>query len=336
MNRSRRRLFVGLGVLAVVIGVAGGIWAWVLGQIRPSAGGAPVTVVVTSGESLSSLTPTLARDKVIGSKLVFRAYLHDHPGARVIAGTYTLAQHEPYSQILATLSKGPQLVRLVIPEGFSLSQIAAAVGQIPGHSAAGFTAEAKSGQVTSAYEPPGSDNLEGLLFPATYTFAPDTSDRAILGMMVSAFDQEAASIGLSAGSAKIGYTPYQVVTVASIVIKEANTSADMGKVARVIYNRLAQSMALDMDSTVVYANGGLSLAGAPGMIDPNSPYNTYNTKGLPPTPIASPGTEALDAALNPTPGNWLYFEVVHGVTRFCATYACQQANVALANSPPST
>ncbi len=335
MRKAHRRgLYVGLGVLALLIGLAGGTWAWVLGQVRSSAGGAPVTVVVPAGEGLSSLAPTLSKDGVIGSTFVFRNYLRAHGAPTIDAGTYVLARHEPYAQILSTLSKGPPLVHLVIPEGFSLAQIAARVGQIPGHSASGFLAEARSGQVTSPYEPGGADNLEGLLFPATYSFPASTSDQAILQMMVSAFDQEATSINLAQGAAKVGVTPYQAVIVASLVIKEANAPTDMAKVARVIYNRLAQGMALDIDATVVYANGGKPLTQDAKYVDPNSPYNSYEVKGLPPTPIASPGIEALDAALHPTPGNWLYFVVVNqdGAEAFCHSYSCQLANEAKAQS----
>jgi UPF0755 protein len=325
---------VGLGVLALVIAIAGGAWAWVLGQVHSSPGGAPVTVVVRNGEGLSALAPTLSKDGVINSTLVFRTYLRAHGAPTIGAGTYVLARHEPYAQILSTLAKGPQLVRLVIPEGYSIAQIAAKVGQIPGHSASAFLAEARSGQVSSPYEPAGADNLEGLLFPATYTFPASTSDQAILQMMVNAFDQEAASINLAHGAANIGITPYQAVIVASLVVKEAKTPSDMGKVARVIYNRLAQGMALDIDATVVYANGGHPLTQDAKNVDPSSPYNTYNVMGLPPTPIASPGLQSLDAALYPTPGNWLYFVVVNqnGSEAFCQSYSCQLANEAKAQS----
>ncbi|MGH9128169.1 MAG: endolytic transglycosylase MltG [Acidimicrobiales bacterium] len=197
---------------------------------------------------------------MVGSALVFRGYLHQHGGTQIVAGTYVLHKHEPYAQIEATLAKGPSLVRLVVPEGYSVAQIAARVGQVSGHSAAQFLAEARSGQVTSPYEPPDTDNLEGLLFPATYTFAARTSDKAILQMMVNAFDQQAASIGLDKAAADIGVTPYQAVIVASLVIKEAKLPGDMGKVARVIYNRKARHMPLQIDYTVIYALGGNAAA----------------------------------------------------------------------------
>lgn len=326
-----------IGVLTLVLLVVGIAWAVLSGQIDGSAGGAAVTVDVPAGEGVSALAPTLAKDGVISSTFVFRAYLHSKSGVSVEAGTYVLHRHEAYSDILVTLRKGPQLVKLVIPEGFSLAQIASAVGKVPGHSASAFLAEARSGQVTSPYEPAGTDNLEGLLFPATYKFSPGTSDEGILEMMVDAFDQRAASVGLTQAASKLGITPYQAITVASLVIKEAKSSTDMGKVSRVIYNRLSDGMPLQIDYTVIYAAGGNPdvLDGkSPADVDPDSAYNTYTHSGLPPAPIASPGLVALDAALNPTAGNWLYYVVVskNGSEAFCATYACQEANVAKAQS----
>lgn len=337
-RRARRGLAIFVLVAALVLGVAGGAWAWVLGQIHPSGGGAAVTVEVPAGEGLSGLAPTLAKDGVIGNTIVFKGYLHTKGHLpTILAGAYVLHRHEPYSAILATLAKGPPKERLVIPEGFTLAQIAARVGQLPGQSAASFLAVARSGVVTSPYEPPGTDNLEGLLFPATYTFSAGTSDRAILQMMVTAFDQEAAAVGLSAGAAKLGITPYQAVIVASLVIEEAKLPGDMGKVAQVIYNRLKAGMKLQIDYTVIYALGGnaAALAGhSPANVATNSPYNTYVVTGLPPTPIASPGVAALDAALNPTPGPWLYYVVVaaNGKEGFSATYAGQLANIAKAQA----
>jgi UPF0755 protein len=331
-RRPRRGLLVVVLVGAVVLGIGGGVWAWVLGQIHQSAGGADVTVVVPPGEGLSALAPTLAKDGVISSTLVFKGYLHTKGHLpTVVAGTYVLHRHEPYSALLAALAKGPPTERLVIPEGFNLAQIAARVGQLPGQSAANFLAVARSGVVTSPYEPPGTTNLEGLLFPATYSFAIGTPDATILRMMVSAFDKEAASVGLQQGAAKLKITPYQAVIVASLVIQEAKPP-DMAKVAEVIYNRMQAGMPLQFDSTVLYAVGGNRAALAGGNlqnVDPTSPYNTYVVKGLPPTPIASPGLLALTAALHPAAGKLAYFVTFPGGRDvFSATYAGQLANQA--------
>ena len=175
-------------------------------------------------------------------------------------------------------------------------------------------------------------SLEGLLAPGTYIVRPGETDHDLLVAMVDRFDAQAARIGLAAGAQVLGFTPYQVITIASIVEKEGVLIKNMGPVARVVYNRLDRSMPLQMDSTVLYALGrdGGPVTGAD--LKSASPYNTYLNKGLPPTPTCFPSEAALDAALHPPAGSWLYFVVVaqDGTEAFSDTYAGQQANEALA------
>lgn len=333
----RRRLIVA-AVVVIVIGVVVG-WAvhWVGSQINPPRQGRTVTFTVPQGSSLSGLAPALSRHGVIGSTTVFRIYLHMEGAKPIHPGTYHLHQHEAYKTLLATLAKGPPMMSLTVPEGLTLAQVAARVGKLPGHSAAHFLEVARSGAVRSPYEPPGTNSLEGLLFPATYSFQRSASDKAILEKMVDRFDQQAAALGIDQVAAADHITPYQAVIVASLVVREAKLPADRGKVARVVYNRLNADMPLQIDATVIYALGGNSAALAghdPANVVPKSPYNTYRVKGLPPTPIADPGLPSLKAALHPTAGPWLYYVVVakNGAEAFSSTYAGQQANIALAKS----
>lgn len=122
---------------------------------------------------------------------------------------------------------------------------------------------------------------------------------------------------------------YQTVTIASLVQAEAATKADMGKVARVVFNRLERGMPLQMDSTINYALNRFTLKTTENDTRVESPYNSYQRMGLPPTPIDNPGEEAMRAALSPTPGDWLYFVTVKpGDTRFTASYAEHLRNVA--------
>jgi UPF0755 protein len=126
---------------------------------------------------------------------------------------------------------------------------------------------------------------------------------------------------------------YQAVTIASIVQAEAATKEDMGKVARVIFNRLERGMPLQMDSTINYALNRATLKTTLDDTRIDSPYNSYQRMGLPPTPIDNPGEEAVRAAISPTPGDWLYFVTVKpGDTRFTADYAEHQRNVAEFNA----
>jgi peptidoglycan lytic transglycosylase G len=321
-----------LVAFALVIG--GGLW-WIDRQVNPPGGaGRPVDVTLPAASSASQVADQLARSGVIASSFVFKLYLRVEGSESVTAGTYVLHQHQPYGQLLGALAAGPPVHRLTIPEGFTLAQIAARVGRIPGHSASSFLAEANSGAVRSPYEPPGSTSLEGLLFPDTYSVGVKDSDAQILTRMVDRFDQVASGVGLDQAATQVGLSPYQAVIVASIVEREAKLDGDRGKVARVVYNRLSKDMRLQIDSTVIYGLGGHVTSLTKAQLAEPTPYNTYLITGLPPTPIANPGVPSLQAALAPTPGPWLYYVVTSpdGGESFAATYPEQQANIKIARA----
>jgi UPF0755 protein len=174
-------------------------------------------------------------------------------------------------------------------------------------------------------------NPEGYLFPATYSVTPGETAVALLRQMVAKSVQEDKALDVAAGSHKLGLTPEQVVTVASILEYEAKRDQDYPKVARAIYNRLKAGMPIQSDATVSYANGvsGQIWTSAAQRAS-SSPYNTYQHTGLPPGPIGSPGVTTLKAAMNPTPGPWLYWVVVNlrtGRTVFSTTLAQHEAAV---------
>ncbi|CAM5610264.1 Endolytic murein transglycosylase OS=Streptomyces griseomycini OX=66895 GN=mltG PE=3 SV=1 [Streptomyces griseomycini] len=147
--------------------------------------------------------------------------------------------------------------------------------------------------------------------------------------MVDTADRKFNGAPIAAGAQRNAMNVYQAVTVASIVQAEASTKADMGKVARVIFNRLERGMPLQMDSTVNYALGRSTLRAKVTDTEVDSPYNSYERMGLPPTPIGNPGEDAMRAAINPAPGDWLYFvTVTPGDTRFTADYEEHRRNVA--------
>jgi UPF0755 protein len=190
--------------------------------------------------------------------------------------------------------------------------------------------------VHSVFSPPGSNNLEGMLGTGSYLVLPGETDLTILRLMVSRFDRDATAAGLSVTSAAaVGMTPYEVIIAASVVEKEGyHPTSNMPYVARVIDNRLAKGIPLQMDSTVLYAIGQDGGPVTAQDLKIRSPYNSYLTKGLPPTPICMPSTTALTAALHPAAGAWLYFVVVKkdGTEAFSDTFAQQLANEQLAKS----
>lgn len=338
-GRWGRRIAIGAGVLVLLAVVAGGLgllyWQ---SQVDPKGpAGSEVAVEIPVGSSTQRIASLLERDGVVGSARNFRLYVRVKGAGPFQAGSYTLRRNSSYDDVIATLDEGPKLVfeRLTVPEGLILKQVAALVGKLPGRSAEAFLAAATDGTVRSKYQPAGSTNLEGLLFPDTYNFEAKDDEHAILRRMVSAFDAAAAEAGIDDVAEGGLVDPYQAVIVASLVEREARVADDRGMVSRVIYNRLQKKMLLQVDATVIYALGRTGEKGLRVLfsdLEVDSPYNTYKNPGLPPAPIASPGAAALRAAVAPTEGPWLYYVVIDADGRhaFGTTLAEHNRNIAAA------
>ena len=331
-GRSRRRLvLVILGGLALVVLAAGFAgYRYVDAKISPSGPPGPeVQVTIPLGANRDRIATILKQAGVIDNTTVFSWYVRFEGSGDFQAGDYTLRQHQSYKEILDTLAKGSDVRpdRITIPEGFTLNQIAARVGRLPGRSAQKFLDAAASGQIRSQFQPPDNSKLEGLLFPDTYFVTPKDDEVSILRRMVEAFDQQAVAAGLPEAAQRQGLSVYQLVTVASMVEREAKVDEDRGKIASVITNRLQKKMTLDVDATLIYAVGSVDKTSP-------SPYNTYKVAGLPPTPIASPGRPSLEAAANPDTTPYLYYVIADkdGRHAFATNLADHNKNVAAARA----
>ncbi|NEA65246.1 endolytic transglycosylase MltG [Streptomyces sp. SID12488] len=230
--------------------------------------------------------------------------------------------------LLSVDSEGdPRPTSLLILEGWRSIQVYEAVDKalaLP----AGSTKKSL-GKARLKLPADAEGNPEGYLFPATYPLKEKATPESLLSFMVDTANQKFGGPPVTAGAQRNAMNVYQAVTIASIVQAEAAGKQDMGKVARVVFNRLERGMPLQMDSTINYALNRSTLKTTTDDTRLNSPYNSYQRMGLPPTPIANPGEEAMRAAINPTPGDWLYFVTVKpGDTRFTADYAEHQRNVA--------
>ncbi|MFF5703230.1 endolytic transglycosylase MltG [Streptomyces sp. NPDC012794] len=244
-------------------------------------------------------------------------------GALLLIGLATVVI-EP----LLPREQAPETPRqLLIPEGWRAAQVYAAVDralELP----AGTT---KTAVATAPLDLPAEakGNPEGYLFPATYPVTSQSTPAALLAFMVRTANQKLATKAVADGAKAHGMTPYQTATLASVIEAEADNPADMGKVSRVVHNRLAKSMPLQMDSTINYALNRTTLDTTLADTRIDHPFNSYERQGLPPTPIDSPGLRAMAAAVAPTPGNWLFFVTVKpGDTRFSATYEEHKTHVA--------
>ena len=314
-----RRLAPWVAVAIILIAIAiPGLYAYHLYQDKyhpadyAGVGTGSVTIEVQSGDTASSLAPDLLSKGVIASTRAFiLAAEHSSDPTGLEPGFFRLREHMQASLAYAALLNPANLVayKVTIPEGLRLSQIIPALAAADPHiSQAQFEQALKSPQLGLPSYAAGK--AEGYLYPDTYQFPPNSTALSVLQMLTSAFSQEADGIGLTQAAAKVHLKPAQVIIVASLVQAEGGRLQDFPKIARVIYNRLAQGMKLELDSTVMYGLGTYGILASDAQLQSDSPYNTYKHSGLPPGPIDSPGNAAIEAALNPASGDWLYFVTV--------------------------
>ncbi|MBV8385909.1 MAG: endolytic transglycosylase MltG [Acidimicrobiia bacterium] len=304
--RAGRILLIVLGVIVLLLALAG---FWVQRQISGHPHGGPVAVSIPKGSSTSAIGSLLHRHGVIGNTTVWRLYTTVKRPGPLQSGDYQFRHDENMGHVLDVLHGGTDTAvhRVTIPEGLTLREIAARVGAIPGLSADRFMAIAQSGTIHSQFQPPGSTSLEGLVFADTYFVQKGDDETKLLAKMVDNFDRQASAVGMQDAPAKAGVSTYDAIIVASLVEREAKVDEDRGMIARTIYNRLSKNMKLGIDATVEYSIGTHKPTLSNADLDTDSPYNTRKYPGLPPTPIAAVGQKSLMAALNPTPGPWLYY-----------------------------
>ena len=285
-----------------------------------------VLVEVKDGEAATDIASTLADKDVVKSAEAFTEEARNDPASVGIqVGFYEMKRKMSAKSALGILVDPDNRVRntVTIPEGYTVKQIVATLAKKTDFSVKQYN-RALANPSALGLPASANGNPEGFLFPATYELPPTATPRSVLAMMVKRYDEAASQLALAQKAKALGYTPHEVMTVASLVQAEARYDKDFTKVARVIYNRLHDGMPLQFDSTVHYAVGK---DGSVGTSDADrnssSPYNTYKVAGLPPGPIGAPGEQAIKAALNPAQGTWLYFVTTNpdtGETKFATSY----------------
>ncbi|WP_051966444.1 endolytic transglycosylase MltG [Kitasatospora mediocidica] len=287
-----------------------------------------VEISVPQGASLTRIGQLLVKNKVVASTKAFTTVAAQATGQRIQPGTYTLKRQMSAAAALTVLGNPANANGLTVPEGWRASQIYAAIDQrlkLPSGSAQYAADQHRDELGLPDY---AGGNPEGLYFPSTYSVTSDSTPLSLLQQMVKQSGVESGTDELDADAPGNGITSYQALVMASLVQGEADNPDDMAKVARVIYNRLGKGMPLQLDSTINYALGRTTLHTTVTDTKLDSPFNTYQHPGLPPTPIDSPGHDALDAVLNPAQGDWLYFVTVQpGDTRFTDSEQQHKKNV---------
>lgn len=327
---GRKFAYVGLTfVLVIFLGLGSGGF-WLINQINPPGGGSgePVTLVIPNDAGLATISRLLEEKGVVSDATIFRYYARWKDISTVRAGEYDrLHTNDSMDQVIERLDQGPippKFSEATFPEGLWLSETAAtAIETYPEMDPYEFALALTSPDTPrSRYQPEGS-SFDGFLFPATYRVEdPDRGDeQKLIDQMVKQFDTVGQEIGLENATAMLEgqagdvvITPYDAITVASLIEGEANQPAERARVARVIYNRLKLDMSLGLDASVLFALGERKTDLTVSELDVDSPYNTRKFGGLPPGPINSPGKQSLVAALNPSTeegsDGWLYYVLI--------------------------
>jgi peptidoglycan lytic transglycosylase G len=328
-------------VLALLAAVA---LVWFLASLfQPFAGPGHGRVIVSipKGASSSKIGSILSHDGVVSSGFFFnvRALL-DGKHSSLHPGRFALQRDMSYSAAIDALSKPPPrviAVKVVIPEGYTRRQIADLVSQ-DALSGSYLAATTSSPVLDPAHygAPASTHTLEGFLFPATYELSAGAPVKRLVAEQLTAFRQRFTAADRRRAHA-LGVTPYELLTVASMVEREAQTDHDRPLIAAVIYNRLREGIPLGIDATTYYAvelqKGIATYTGelTASQLKIDSPYNTRTHKGLPPTPISNPGEASIDAAAHPSHKHYLYYVAGAdgcGEQVFSDTYAQFQTNAA--------
>ena len=313
--------------------------AWfLLALFQPLKGDGSGEVVVTipRGASTGEIADLLEQEGVISSAFFFRLRASlSGEGGDFKAGEIPLREDMSYAAAIDTLADPPQpdTVTITIPEGLSRPEAERLIGD----SLRGDYTDAtvRSQRLDPAeYGGKGAKNLEGFLFPATYELKPGQPVGALVDRQLDTFERELDKVDLRYAKSK-NLTPYDVLTIASMIDREAQLPKERALVASVIYNRLSQGIPLGIDATIRFATGNWSEPLKQSELAIDSGYNTRTNQGLPPGPIGNPGLAAIQAAARPAKTDYLYYVVRpcgNGAHAFSSTDAEFQEDVARYNA----
>ena len=279
-------------------------------MLPPTSSEEVVNFEVPIGSSSRAIAKRLVEQKLIRSEYAFRIIIrHRGTGRRLRAGIYALRRDMALSHIIDEFEKGQvTLVSLTVPEGLTTPTIAQLWETTGFGTAVAFREATESPCLLKQYGLEGK-SIEGYLFPNTYKFAKGTTAEKAVEMMLNefkqrwteTFDEEARNLGL---------TQHEIVTLASVIEKEAQSKSERPRIASVFHNRLKRKWRLQADPTVLYALGNPKRLLTRADLSVDSPYNTYKHRGLPPGPIANPGIDSIIAALRPEKTDYLYFVAI--------------------------
>ena len=275
-----------------------------------------VTVVVEQGDTLESVAQKLDEAGLISSSSLFELEARFGGNATEIKpGEYQFEPGQDGEEILEALSSGETgtTYEVVIPEGLTLEQTAQKLAEQGGVSAEEFAAAARETDYEYAFlDDPAIESTEGFLFPKKYEFQDDASAEEIVDRLLEQYLIETQSLDFATTQKRLNLTEYEILTTASLIEKEAAGPEEQPVVASVIYNRIRARIPIQVDATILYALGEPKDRLSLDDLEVDSPYNTYKNTGLPPGPIASPSRGAIQAALEPSDTDYLYYVLEPG------------------------
>ena len=334
-RRVKPYVMVALAVVALLIVIAT-VMAYLNSRSQDNAQTASITagehikVTIPSGANAARIAQLLVQERVISDGKAFLSAIQKQDVAsKIKSGTYELVAGSDYQQLIDRLIQGPNSSEnaLVVPEGFTVDKLADLVSQQFGISRDDFLAQAKASNYVDEFpflKDAQNDSLEGFLWPKTYDFSSTTpTSDAIIKLMLTQYKTETANLDFEGARQNIkqqyGITMsnYDFIKLASIIEKEALIDEDRPLIASVMFNRLKADMPLQSDATMGYVTKGKV---TPQDLKSDSPYNTQNKKGFPPTPICSPGIASLSAAMLPATTDNYYFWITKDEHKFSKNY----------------
>ncbi len=305
-----KKLFIYLGVLFLLVSGICLILVWNVVHFTETpcdASGENKTFTINAGQNLSQISEKLLNENLINSSTMFSLMVRfKKKSEKLQAGEYILSPAMPPEKILNIFISGKvKLHKIIIPEGLNIEETAALVEKAGFGSKDNFIMLAKNKKFVKSMGIK-ADSFEGYLFPETYYFPKNTSQREIIIQMVKQFNR-IFSMKWRKRAHELGFSVHDIVILASIIEKETGNAAERPLVSSVFHNRLQKNIPLESDPTVIYGikdfNGNITRKD----LNTKTPYNTYKMKGLPHGPIANPGKLSLEAALFPAHTDYLFF-----------------------------
>lgn len=325
-RRLKKAIFFALiSVFLVIGGLAAGGYFFIKSALEPvdKSDNQPVQINIPIGSSLSVIAEKLEKKGIVKSAEVFKYYVKYKGETNLQAGEYSFTPSMTMDELISSLKTGKVIgqgeVKIAVPEGYQLTQIAALIGKETGRPASdvmkvmndrAFIEEMMKKYPELLTEEIFAKNikypLEGYLYPATYHYGnKEKPVKEIVEEMLQKTDSVLAQYRTSMAAKKM--TTHKLLTLSSLIEEEATEKADRHKISSVFYNRLAEGMPLQTDPTVLYALGNHKKRVLYEDLKVDSPYNTYKVKGLTPGPIGNSGVSSMEAALNPEETDFLYF-----------------------------